>query len=124
MIASHADKAQTSRACGGCSACCVVLPIPAGEVGPGPKAAGAPCPHLCVAGCAIYASRPALCAKFRCAWLADPSWPETWRPDRSGLLCLREKLEGGVPAAVVYEIVPGATLDGPSLDENGKPIKE
>ncbi len=25
---------------------------------------------------------------------------------------------------VRYEIVPGATLDGPSLDENGKPIKE
>lgn len=52
--------------------------------------------------------RPSLCAHFLCAWLADATWPEAWRPDLSGLLALREWLSGGLPAALVYEIQPGA----------------
>jgi hypothetical protein len=31
-----------------------------------------------------------------------------WRPDRSGLLCLRETIDGCTPAALVYELRPDA----------------
>jgi hypothetical protein len=36
--------------------------------------------------------------------LADPGWLAAWRPDRSGLLCLREMLDCGLPGALVYEV--------------------
>jgi hypothetical protein len=39
-----------------------------------------------------------------------------WRPDRCGLLCLREELDGTTSAAVVYEIRPGA-LESASAGE-------
>jgi len=41
-------------------------------------------------------------------WLGDRSWPSVWRPDRSGLLCIPNTLEGHLPAAVIREIRPGA----------------
>ena len=90
--------------CVGCDACCIHLPIVAGEVQPDAKPAGVVCPHLTVAGCRIYAERPHACRRFQCAWLADPTWPLAWRPDRSGLLCLREEIDQGVSASLVYEI--------------------
>lgn len=96
-----------SRGCGECQSCCVWLSIPAGQVQPTAKPAGQPCPQLTAAGCGIYAERPALCARFRCAWLADSTWPDLWRPDRSGLLPLRELVDG-VPVALVYETRAGA----------------
>jgi hypothetical protein len=43
--------------------------------------------------------------------LADEQWPASWRPHESGLLCLREKLDGDLPAALVYEIRSGALLE-------------
>ncbi len=49
-----------------------------------------------------------LCRKFKCVWLADTSWHESWRPDLSGLLCLREWIDEQVPAAIVYELRDGA----------------
>lgn len=94
------------RRCGSCNACCVYLPIPAGEVSRGPKPAGTPCPRLRAGGCEIYAERPALCHSFSCAWLGDTNWPESWRPDRSGLLCLREAVDEGVVGGLIYEVVP------------------
>ena len=89
--------------CRPCSACCVWLPIPADVVGPGAKPAGISCPHLCKTGCKIYGQRPETCNNFACVWFVDESWPAAWRPDRSGLLCLREQIEGH-SAAAVYEI--------------------
>jgi len=74
----------------------------------GPKAAGVPCAHLAAHGCGRYEDRPAACRNFLCTWLADAAWPDAWRPDLSGLLCLREELEPGLVGAVVYEIEPGA----------------
>lgn len=105
-----ANAPPPHRTCLPCAACCVRLPIPAGAVGPEAKPAGVRCPRLGPAGCAAYAVRPGLCADFRCAWLADASWPEAWRPDCSGLLCLRERVGGSLPAAAVYELYPGALL--------------
>ena len=97
-----------NRRCQSCVACCTHLPIPAGLVSPGAKPAGVPCPHICPTGCRAYARRPQMCVDFRCAWFGDPSWPERWRPDRCALLCLRQDLDGKVPAAAVYETQPQA----------------
>ena len=101
------DATQT-HACGACSACCTHLSIPAGDVGPGMKPAGLPCPNLTAAGCRIYGRRPKTCVDFACAWLDDTDWPESWRPDHSGLFCLKAEIEPGTPAAAVYEIRPDA----------------
>ncbi len=50
------------------------------------------------------------CRNFRCAWLGDEDWPAAWRPNESGLLCLRETLDERVPAAVAYEVRLDALL--------------
>jgi Fe-S-cluster containining protein len=104
------DSTSTTRAhvCGACRACCTHLVIPAGDVGPGMKPAGIPCPNITAAGCRIYGRRPKTCVNFTCAWLDDTDWPEGWRPDHSGLLCLRALIEPGTPAAAVYELRPDA----------------
>jgi hypothetical protein len=99
------DVAQ-AHVCGACSACCTQLSIPAGEVGPGMKPAGVPCPNVTPAGCRIYGRRPTTCVNFTCAWLDDTDWSASWRPDHSGLFCLRAELEPGIPAAAVYELWP------------------
>ena len=63
--------------CGECRACCVVLGFEARpDELPFAKPAGEPCPHLCASGCAIYAARPPVCRRFRCAWLQEPTLPE------------------------------------------------
>lgn len=82
----------------------------------GKKAAGVPCTNMAAGGCRKYAFRPKACRDFLCAWLADPAWPEAWRPDRSGLLCLREELDTGVVGAAVYETIPGA-LRSPNAEQ-------
>lgn len=116
MVTFDASIARAIRQCRPCTACCVYLPIPRGESGLGGKPAGIACSRRCATGCRAYAQRPGLCVNFRCAWLSDESWPAEWRPDRSGLMCLREEIEEGLPAAVVYEIYPGA-IEGPTADE-------
>ena len=98
----------SERACGDCHACCVHLPIPAGEVTADAKPPGVACPHLCQQGCRQYTQRPETCRRFECAWLADAAWPLRWRPDASGVMCLREEVETGVHAAAIYEIRPEA----------------
>lgn len=97
-----------ARRCNACSVCCVALPIPEGHLAMGAKPAGVPCIHLVAHGCGQYENRPVACRNFSCAWLADRAWPDAWRPDQSGLLCLREELEPGLVGAAVYEIEPGA----------------
>jgi hypothetical protein len=87
------------------------MPIPARIVSAEAKPAGQPCPHLCGAGCGVYQRRPEVCSRFQCAWLADGDWPEDWRPDLSGLLCLRERLADGSSGALVVETRPGALLE-------------
>ena len=106
-IRDHGSTNTTrARVCGACSACCKHLLIPAGDVGPGMKPAGIPCPNVTAAGCRIYGRRPETCVDFACAWLDDTDWPESWRPDHSGLFCLRADIEPGTPAAAVYELWP------------------
>jgi len=94
------------RECRPCAACCIHLSIPAGQLGPGAKPPGIECPHLSSAGCRIHSRRMQLCVEFRCAWLGDEAWPDSWRPDRSGLMCLRESIENRWIGALAYEVLP------------------
>jgi len=107
---------HAARQCGGCTVCCIHLPIPAGKVAPYAKMTGVECPHLRESGCTIYAHQPRLCADFRCAWLADEVWPGAWRPDRSGLLCLRETLRDGRRGSLIYETRPAALQASPAAE--------
>ncbi|MHB8897697.1 MAG: YkgJ family cysteine cluster protein [Thermoguttaceae bacterium] len=100
------------RLCGDCQACCIHLPISAGEACDQAKPAGMACPHLAPGGCRIYQDRPATCRRFQCVWLSERTWPLEWRPDRSGLLCLREKIDDDIFAAVAYEIEADAITQG------------
>jgi hypothetical protein len=104
------------RRCGDCTVCCTHLPIPEKVVAETAKPAGVPCPHLSLGGCGIYQNRPDVCSRFRCAWLSAEDWPETWRPEQSGLLCLREILPDGKPGSLVLESRAGALLEPQAKD--------
>jgi hypothetical protein len=79
------------------------------EESPFAKPAGEPCPHLCAAGCGIYARRPPVCRRFRCAWLQEPTLPESLRPDRCGVLfAMKDNVLGAGYAVYAYELRPGA----------------
>lgn len=106
----HAQGLSGDRHCGACTACCVHLTIPAGLPGVGQKPSGILCPHAGALGCRIHARRPPICADFACGWLRNALWPPTWRPDRSGLLCLEEAISSDASTATVIEIQPGALL--------------
>ena len=73
--------------CAGCSFCCKLLGI--AEI---TKPAGRWCQECAVGeGCGIYATRPAECRTFNCAWLTDPSLPEEWAPKHSRLVVASSK---------------------------------
>lgn len=116
METSDALPAGGSRVCRPCTACCTRLPIPAGVIGPRRKPAREDCPHLGAAACNVYPPPYKACLDFCCAWLGNRDWAEAWRPDRSGLLCLREEIEAGLPAAAVYEIRPGALQEPAAVE--------
>lgn len=78
------------RSCGGCQACCDVMPVL--EIG---KPARTPCPNMICGpvssgktGCAIYETRPASCRYWSCAWLLLPEvlQDDALRPDRSHVI--------------------------------------
>ncbi len=76
-----AEQAAQRTGCGGCTACCTVLPITEFA-----KPSGITCRHCTATGCGIYETRYAICRTFLCGWLLLPALDETWRPDRSGIL--------------------------------------
>jgi len=71
---------RVKRTCGGCTACCTTLGV-AHVTDPGQR-----CKYQADIGCSIYADRPVPCRQFRCEWLGAKDSPDTWRPDRSGVL--------------------------------------
>ncbi len=76
----------TERACGPCLSCCHVPAIQELD-----KPERVTCRHACAAGCGIYTApeRPAVCAAFRCAWLAG-DFEDGDRPDRTGVMFTRQ----------------------------------
>jgi hypothetical protein len=78
------------KACGLCTMCCSAL-----EIVEFNKPPGFACVN-CVAsgGCAIYASRPAVCQDFECLWLTERSLPPHMRPDRIGTILMEDDDSG------------------------------
>ncbi len=108
MLTLQTGVCDDGRHCGSCTACCTHLSIPAGVVGRDAKPAGVACVYVGALGCRKHARRPAACAAFRCEWLRDSTWQDSWRPDRVGLLSVREACDEWGPSATIHEIRPGA----------------
>ena len=72
------------RACGSCSLCCRLLPVPQLQ-----KDAGRWCPDCrpgaARGGCGIHETRPDVCRAFNCQWVQGRG-EAGWRPDLSGVL--------------------------------------
>jgi hypothetical protein len=79
-------SAPTSKSCGECNLCCIVLPIETPELR---KKAQTPCSHLTSKGCGIYTTRFPICRQFLCGWMLFPELDADWRPDRSGVMILQ-----------------------------------
>lgn len=108
------------RACGTCSLCCKVLDVvdPPALV----KSAGVWCPHCKPGrgGCTIYATRPQLCATWRCQWLISTDFPDYWFPLRSHIVLNFGREEGeeqGALTAVVDPAYPNAWRRDPYLGD-------
>lgn len=92
------------RDCGGCTACCTVLPADDPTL---KKQSGVDCAHCDVgAGCRIYETRPQTCRDFFCGWRALPKLGDEWRPDRSGVMITLD----GADIPPGYAIRPGFRL--------------
>jgi hypothetical protein len=120
--------AETERNCNGCSACCdgwVQMTIGGVPIYP-----GRPCPHSTGKGCDDYANRPVdPCVKFVCGWRVDGSpLPDTFRPDRSGVLVMFAKRQWqGRPVDLAVPV--GPSIPPPALawlkrfaEQHGRPL--
>ena len=81
------------RECGNCTACCggtLAAMIRGYEMGP-----GKPCHFVKLGvGCKDYKNRPEKpCKIFQCKWLIDNSLPDSLRPDKSGVIILKDGRE-------------------------------
>jgi hypothetical protein len=73
------DDKGTGRACGSCTLCCKLLPIPTLN-----KTAGERCKYQRTnKGCTIYSDRPLACRVWSCRWMADRDTKGMHRPDRA-----------------------------------------
>lgn len=96
------------RRCGSCTACCTVLGVVALA-----KPEHTPCVHARGhGGCGVYASRPAECSAYACAWLSGSvNLPAEDRPDRVGIIFdAAPALDGGKAIVVAREVRVGAYL--------------
>ena len=85
---------STTRSCGTCTACCdgwLTATIYGHELKP-----GVPCQFRAPGGCSIYDRRPARpCRSFFCGWrLRGNPFPESFRPDRLGVVILIKQWRG------------------------------
>ena len=79
----------TTNDCGNCTVCCMALRIIELD-----KEAGRYCKHcLPGKGCGIYATRPGICRSFLCGWRQVAQLGEAWRPDKSGVLMMRQEAD-------------------------------
>ncbi len=80
-MSEHVPLSEEQRTCGACSLCCSVLRVD--ELS---KPAGVDCEHqLAEGGCAIHATRPAICRAYHCLWLSG-GLEEADRPDQLGAI--------------------------------------
>lgn len=107
------------KPCDGCQACCFVQRIQ--ELN---KPEFSTCPHQCYSGCDVYATKPAECSGYRCAYSmgAIVGGLET-RPDNLGLIIdFRPALRPDAAQygeredlIAIWEVWPGAALSSRGL---------
>ncbi len=111
--AANAFLPDPARSCGPCGACCEGW-LTATVLGQEIKE-GAPCKYRGAGGCGVYEERPAdPCRGFYCAWrLCGNPFPESYRPDRLGVIILAKPWRG----RLAYYLVPaGRELDQALLE--------
>ena len=83
------ESVSTGNDCGNCTVCCMALRVIELD-----KEAGRYCQH-CIPGkgCGIYETRFEICRTFLCGWRLVPQLDAAWRPDKSGILMLRQEVE-------------------------------
>ena len=100
------------RECGRCKLCCYVFHLE-GEFWGGVKRKRTWCKYAKGKGCAMHDQpRPEVCTGFKCLWLDDEEMPESWRPDKSGVLlvergCLETSDGRDIPVIQVSEHYAG-----------------
>ena len=83
------ESAPTGNDCGNCTVCCMALRVIELD-----KEAGRYCKHcLPGKGCGIYQTRFEICRTFLCGWRLVPQLDAAWRPDKSGILMLRQEVD-------------------------------
>ncbi len=95
------------RECGGCTACCTAVAVHSLR-----KPFFGKCQHETDKGCAVYATRPADCRGFGCAWLAGMGEMSD-RPDKLGVVIYAEAESDGTVWIYVLETRPGAMFTEP-----------
>jgi len=67
------------RACGSCTLCCKLFPVPELD-----KPAGRWCRHIAQGrGCGVHETRPDVCRAFWCQWIENPDLGPEWKPERA-----------------------------------------
>jgi hypothetical protein len=99
-MADTPEERSTPRACGSCSLCCKLLAVPEFD-----KPANVWCQHAAPEGrgCAIYATRPDGCRRFKCNWLTDLALSDAWKPNASKIIVSRTAGGGGLRVSVYPE---------------------
>ena len=83
------ESIPTGNDCGTCTVCCMALRVIEMD-----KEAGRYCKHcLPGKGCGIYETRFEVCRTFLCGWRLVPQLDAAWRPDKSGILMLRQEVD-------------------------------
>jgi hypothetical protein len=96
--------------CDGCTACCLILPIP--SIG---KAAGEWCKDCDRGvGCKAWGKRPDACKGFRCAYFQMPKVSPDLRPDHCHVIF--ERL-GGAMVGTLHPDYPDAHMRQPVLGQ-------
>lgn len=110
--------AASERACGDCSLCCVVLRVDELEKLGGVRCRELRSPEAARAlggGCGIHERPPAICRRYRCAWLQG-HFEEDDRPDRLGAV-LDVVTSGASTRIEVHLAAPDAFERSPRLRE-------
>lgn len=101
-----------NRSCDGCTACCKTHGVA------GVTIRGEWCQHCTPErnGCAIYANRPLQCGAYKCMWLLGAG-PDSWRPDRIGIVTSVTEISLGdeVHGVLTITEVNGGEIDHPDV---------
>ena len=101
QAAYRAAVRNRPRKCGECRVCCFVFPLL-------DKPERCWCRHVTGEGCGCYEDRPAVCRNYRCAYLKEKAFPDSWRPDRSGVIITRRGSFRGHPVLYLSAVWDGA----------------